>query len=200
MFRSYSSSVAGLAHRIRLCSIISSIALCVLAPSTVRAQITFTLNPTIASGQPGDVLAFLATVTNVGTESLELSSAAGNISGPDAAALMWDDTQFLDVFSSPLTPSESRSETLFITISNTAAMGQYNASYDLEFLGLSTEFTYTGTAQAQVTVGASATAPEPATAALIAASMGLFALGGVTQRRGRRRCLADPISAGERIG
>lgn len=158
--------------------------LAVLNPTAAQAQITFTLSPTITSGQPGDVLAFLATVANTGSEPMDLSGAAGNT---DSSSLQWDDTDFINTFSSALAPSEIRSETLFITIANLTSPGVYSASYDVEFTGQNSGdiFPGAGTARVTITAGGSANAPEPTAAGLMGTSLGVLALTGLARRRGR---------------
>jgi hypothetical protein len=128
--------------------------LCFLLSAVARrayAQLSFTFTPSgTLTGSPGSQIALTGTITNIGTQEIDLLGGSATITGPNPAGLFLDDTQFLANLPLSLLGGEQYLGSLFLEIGANAAPGTYTVAYVIEGEGAA------GTPNAGVPYAASA--------------------------------------------
>jgi len=152
-----------------------------------RAALTLSLTPNVLTAAPGSLLSFSALLQNTGAESVSLTGAGSNITGPSMTALTFDDTDFLNNLPLALAANATYTRNLFVTVASNAPLGVYTGTYTVDGEGATSATPFSGSASARITIAQAPAQviPEPGSASLLLIGLATFGgTGRLVQRRG----------------
>lgn len=172
-----------LPHRSLVPSLVAliSLALTLSVGTAAYAQVSLQIQPSPQSGNPGSLLSYNGTVTNLGTAEVFLNSGVYSLAG---TGLTLNESPFFNNFPLSLTSGQTFTGILFtVQIGTSAAPGLYNGTFTIQ--GGLTDTTFDNLVTQNFSVGVNGAAPEPATVSLLL--LGGATLATVARRRKSNR-------------